>query len=81
MIFLWFVAGGALVVAVVALSLARRASARLERVSQMYWELKYQYSELRAQLERPAGGAAPETPTAAERPPADGFVPLTSIRR
>ena len=89
---LWLVTGAALLVAIVALSQARRAQRRLEQLSQMYWELKYQQGEFRVQLQRAGdsaagngaagGGAAPAAPTPRpDPPPIDGFVPLTSIRR
>lgn len=83
MTLLWLVTGASLLVALVALSQARRASARLEQISRMYWELKYQNAEFRGQLERMAGGALPPpaTPNAPGRPPVDGFVPITSIKR
>lgn len=83
MTLLWLLTGASLLVALAALSQARRASARLERLSQMYWELKYQNGEFRGQLERMAGGAVPpQAPqNAPGRPPVDGFVPITSIKR
>jgi hypothetical protein len=54
----------------------------------MYWELKYQHGELRAQLQARAGGSEPgagqasrKPPTPAGTGPSEGFVPLTSLRR
>ena len=79
MIFLWFVTAAALVVALIALGLARRTAKRLEQLTQSYWELKYQYGELRVQLQQPTGGSTPEAaePTQGR----DSFVPLSSLKR
>lgn len=87
MIFLWLVTAASLVVACAAWRQARRATQRLDQFSQMYWELKYQYGELRQQgvapgpqASRPdATGAAPPggMPGAARQ----SFVPLTSLKR
>ena len=81
---LWFVTGVSLLAALVAWRQARQNARRLEQLSQMYWELKYQHGELRVQLQRavPSAATAPE-PTPAPREPSlpDGFVPLTSVKR
>ena len=86
MIFLWFVATAALLAALLAWQKARSTARRLEQLSQMYWELKYQHGELRVQLQRltstDAGapvrsGSAPEAPPR----PTDGFIPLSSLKR
>ena len=82
MILQWCVTGASFALALVAWSKARRIGRRLEQLTEMYWELKYQYGELRAQLERPAGADPPATATPTpRRQPADAFVPLTSLRR
>jgi len=82
MILLWCVTGAALVLALVAWSKARRIGRRLEQLTEMYWELKYQHGELRAQLQRSPGREpdADATPTPRSQP-ADAFVPLTSLKR
>jgi len=79
MTFLFLVTGASLVVALIALGQARRTSRRLEQLTQSYWELKYQYGELRVQLQQPAGGPTPEAavPTQGR----DSFVPLSSLKR
>ena len=82
---LWVIAGAALLVALMAWVVARRAARRAAELSELYWELKYQHGELRAQLlqaqgpRRTGAEAAPPAP-AAGKPP-DVFVPLTSIKR
>ena len=82
MTFLWLITGAALVVACVAWRQARRTAKRLEQLTQMYWELKYQHGELRVQVQRGIGPAPPagemQPPPA---PPGDAFIPLASLKR
>ena len=80
MTLLWFVTGAALVAALVAWRQARRAAKRLEQLSQMYWELRYQHGELRVQVER-LTGTTPPVPPAPPTPPGEAFVPLSSLKR
>ena len=82
---LWVVTGAALALAVAALITARRAAARLTQRSEMHWELKYQYLELRKLADRLSGAepssAVRPAPPAASPPAKESFVPLTSLRR
>ena len=71
----------ALLVAVAALALARRLSRKLEKLTQSYWELRYDYTRLRAQVARlDTGEQAPEPPAP---PPQQqvAFVPLSSMKK
>jgi hypothetical protein len=79
MILLWFVAGVALVAALLAWREARRTAKRLDDLSQMYWSLKYQYGELRAQVQRPPGAPAEAPPPPVT--PRDAVIPLSSLKR
>jgi hypothetical protein len=89
MIFLWLIASAALVAALLAWRHARNTARRLEQLSQMYWELKYQHGELRVQLQRltspaAAGAGTPQDAGSADAPatrPKDGFIPLSSLKR
>ena len=82
MILLWLVTGAALAAALVAWRQARRSAKRLEQLTQLYWELKYQYGEQRVQLQRLTGELpAPAAPAPPTRPPTEAFVPLTSLKR
>ena len=81
MTLLWFVTGASLAVALVAWSKARRTARRLEQLTEMYWELKYQRGELRARLQRLPGGEPDPAASVTPRRSVDGFVPLTSLRR
>ena len=86
---LWAVTVASLLIGLLAWSRARRTARRLEQLTQMYWELKYQHGELRVQLQRltPPSGQSPGTPgdqapvdVPAGRP-TDGFIPLSSLKR
>ena len=80
MTLLWFVTSASLAAALLAWIQARRTARRLERLSELYWELKYQYGEQRAQLQRLAGDAPPQ-PAGPTRAPSDAFIPLTNLKR
>jgi hypothetical protein len=84
-VLLWTVAGLALLVALVAVSSARRLARRLDALNQSYWELRYDYTRLRSQVARLDPQQAAELPTAeaaAEPPlPSVSFVPLSSIKK
>jgi hypothetical protein len=78
----WVAAGSGLVIALVALGLARRVSRRLDVLTQSYWDLRYEYTRLRSQVSRldPESGEPESAP-----PPAASatvsFVPLSTIRK
>ena len=79
--FQWLLSGLALVVAVTAMVRARRLTKRLERLTESYWELRYEHGQLRARVNR----LDPEQPSqAVESGPQAGttaFVPLSSLKR
>ena len=80
--FHWLVTGAALLLAAAAFARTRRLARRLERLTESYWELRYEHGQLRARVNRldPESSA----PHGAEGPPAGGttaFVPLSSLRR
>jgi hypothetical protein len=79
--FLWLLTVAAVLVAVAALAKARRLAKRLERLTESYWELRYEHGQLRARVNR----LDPEQPvTASETAPRGGttaFVPLSSLKR
>ena len=77
----WVIAGAATAIAVAAFLKARRLAKRLERLTESYWELRYDHGQLRARVNRLDPGAPP---SAAEPPKQDGstaFVPLSSLKR
>ena len=78
----WVLTGTAIAAAVAALLKARRLARRLDRLTESYWELRYEHGQLRARVNRldPESSA----PHGAEGPPAGGataFVPLSSLKR
>ena len=81
MILPWAVAAAALAVAVSAWVVARRTARRLTQLSQMYWELKYQHGELRAQVQQLTGAGSPRALPPDPPVQADAFIPLASLRR
>lgn len=84
---LWALAVLALLVALLAVTHARRLGRRLDALTQSYWELRYDYTRLRSQVARldpeQAAEAAESAVSvgAAQAPPPVAFVPLSSIKR
>ena len=76
-----FVVGAALVVAMLALLRARHLSKRLERLGDSYWDLRYEYGQLRARMDRVEGGTEPSQPPLVPQPGSGSFVPLSSLKR
>ncbi len=70
----------ALVVACAAYVRARRLAAKLVAMHEAYWELRYQYGEVKAQLAR-GQSAAPASSPPPDGPPREGFIPLASLKR
>jgi len=70
------------VIAVAALLMARRATRRLERLTETYWELRYDHGQLRARVAKldPEAAPAPAEP-AAPKSGGSNFVPLSSLKR
>jgi hypothetical protein len=60
------------VIALVAFVQARRSARQLARLTEMYWQLKYEQGELKAAV------APPPDPGP---PPVSGFVPLGAVKR
>jgi hypothetical protein len=82
MVFLWLATAVSLLLALVACVYAYGTARRLDKLAEMYWELKYQYSELRGQT-RSGADVVPRTdkPQVAAGAPADDFIPVTSLKR
>ena len=76
----WLLTGAAVLLALGAFLHARRVARRLERLTESYWELRYEYGQLRARVTRlePSDGqtAEPASPAAPTN-----FVPLSSLKR
>jgi hypothetical protein len=78
---LWVVAGLALLVALAALASARRASRKLEALTQSYWELRYDFTRLRSQVARLDPEEADHPPVPPQPAPQVAFVPLSSMKK
>ena len=81
-------AGLAALLAAAALLLARRAGGRVDRMTEAYWELRYEVGQLRvriSRLETVAGLREPEAepePDSSARPAqTTTFVPLSSLKK
>jgi hypothetical protein len=81
----WLLIVAALLFAVGAFLRARRVAKRLERLTESYWELRYECGQLRARigrLEPPATTSEATGPPDPGRPAgATHFVPLSSLKR
>ena len=75
----WLLTGAALVLAGAALLVARRQSKRLERLTESYWELRYEHGQLRARVNRV--DTEPQAADAAAEPLPTNFIPLSSLKR
>jgi hypothetical protein len=80
----WLLTVSAVLVAVLALARARRVTKRLERLTESYWELRYDHGQLRARVARLDPDAEAPSTAPAERAAQSGathFVPLSSLKR
>ena len=76
----WLLTGAAVVLAGVALLIARRQTKRLERLTESYWELRYEHGQLRARVNRLDPDQQPAA-AAESAAPAANFIPLSSLKR
>jgi hypothetical protein len=83
----WVLTGVALLLAALAIARARAAVRRCDRLTDSYWELRYEYGQLRARLTRLEG--APSGQGDADAAPAPDatqaarstFIPLSTLKR
>jgi hypothetical protein len=79
---LWLLAILGALVAAMAFAKARRVALKLEQLTQLYWELRYEHTRLRARVGRLDPESSPVEdpgPQASATPAA--FVPLSSLKR
>jgi hypothetical protein len=78
---LWLLTVAAVCTAFLAILQARRAIKRVERLTESYWEVRYEVAQLRARVARLEGPA--EADASAAEPPAQAgtFVPLSALKR
>ena len=83
----WLLTALSLAVAAAALLRARRVARRLDRLSESYWELRYESSQLKARVTRLEAGVGSligtsEPPPVESRPAATtSFIPLSSLKK
>jgi hypothetical protein len=77
----WLLTGAAVLAAVAALAKARRLAKRLERLSESYWELRYDHGQLRARVNRLDPEQPPPARDSAAPAGQTSFVPLSSLKR
>jgi len=78
----WLLTAVSVVVAVAALAKSRRTARRLERLTETYWELRYDHGQLRARVAKlDPDTATPVQGEPAPKPGGGNFVPLSSLKR
>ncbi len=83
----WLFTALSVCLAVLALVRARRVARRLERLSESYWELRYESGQLKARITRLEAAVGPlavsaEPESDAPRPSgATAFIPLSSLKK
>jgi len=78
---LWLLTGAAVLVALAAFAKARRLAKRLERLTESYWELRYEHGQLRARVNRLDPEQQPTAAPEASHAGTTAFVPLSSLKR
>ena len=83
LILLWLLTGAAVLVAAASFAKVRRLAKRLERLTESYWELRYEHGQLRARVNRldPEQQPAAAAPDAPHPGTTTAFVPLSSLKR
>jgi len=74
-------AGAALLFALGAFLRARRVAKRLERLTESYWELRYEYGQLRARVSRLEPPTAEHDAQEQAGQSGATFVPLSSLTK
>ena len=77
----WLLTVAAVLVALAAFAKARRLAKRLERLTESYWELRYEHGQLRARVNRLDPEQPPGAAEAAPQSVTVHFVPLSSLKR
>jgi hypothetical protein len=72
--------GAAVLVAIAAFERSRRLSQRLKRLTESYWNLRYELGQLQARVNRLEPQPVDDSP-ARERTDSVAFIPLSSLKR
>jgi hypothetical protein len=75
----WFLLGAVLILTALAFERVRRLTKRLERLTESYWDLRYELGQLQSRVNR----LEPEQPNAPAPPPpgTSAFIPVSSLKR
>jgi hypothetical protein len=75
----WFLVGAVLILAALVFERMRRLSKRLERLTESYWDLRYELGQLQSRVNR----LEPEQPNVPAPPPpgTSAFIPVSSLKR
>jgi hypothetical protein len=77
----WLTAAAAVIVALAAFVRARQVSRRLDRLTESYWELRYEHGQLRARVVRLEGPPEADAAGHPPEPASTAFVPLSSLKK
>ena len=77
----WILTGASLLAAVLASVRALRLSRRLERLTESYWDLRYELSQLSARVGRVEAVNRPAPEPATRQAGQTAFVPISSLKR
>jgi hypothetical protein len=77
----WLSTAAAVIVALAAFARARQVSRRLDRLTESYWELRYEYGQLRARVVRLEGQPEADAGGHPAEPASTAFVPLSSLKK
>jgi hypothetical protein len=75
----WLLLGAVLVLAALVFERMRRLSKRLERLTESYWDLRYELGQLQSRVNH----LEPDQPGAPAPPPpgTSAFIPVSSLKR
>jgi hypothetical protein len=75
----WLLLAAVLILAALVFERLRRLSKRLERLTESYWDLRYELGQLQSRVNR----LGPEQPSAPAPPPpgTSAFIPVSSLKR
>lgn len=77
----WILTGVALLLAVLAWMRIRRLTKRLERLTESYWDVRYELGQLSARVARAETASQPVQEPPGRPAGAGSFVPLSSLKR
>jgi hypothetical protein len=80
-VLVWIVTGVALLISLAVWVRVTALKRRVDQLTRDYWELRYKFGELRAQVARLDPDSQPQEEPPAVTEPTESFVPLSSLKR